>query len=181
MRYTLRPLLLKTDFESEKVQDVKKIEFQWGDTATEAFRFRKLSDFTSFLDEAGTLEIEFSQFSQQIEKSIFIGMAINPDGHWVLDGFHQSVLWSCYEICCENFTPIDIKLSGCWRDNCISSYKCLSNIKKSISGFEEGWKHRKTGRNTVSPIFQPSHLPTFHPNCECKTWTLILKVAWKED
>ena len=36
-----------------------------------------------------TLEIEFSQ---QIEKSIFIGMAINPDGNWVLDGFHQSML-----------------------------------------------------------------------------------------
>ena len=37
MQYGLRPLLLKTNFESEKVQDGKKIEFQLGDTATEAF------------------------------------------------------------------------------------------------------------------------------------------------
>ena len=39
MPYGLRPLLLKTDCKAEKVQDGKKIEFQLGDIATEAFGF----------------------------------------------------------------------------------------------------------------------------------------------
>ena len=55
MQYGLRPLLLKTNFESEKVQHGKKMGFQLGDTATEAFSFKKLWDFTPFFDEAGAV------------------------------------------------------------------------------------------------------------------------------
>ena len=55
MQYGLRPLLLKTNFESEKVQHGKKMEFRLGDTAIEAFSFKKLWDFTPFFDETGAV------------------------------------------------------------------------------------------------------------------------------
>ena len=55
MQYGLRPLLLKTNFESEKVQHGKKMEFRSGDTAVGSFSFKKLSDFTPFLDETGAV------------------------------------------------------------------------------------------------------------------------------
>ena len=37
------------------MQHGKKMEFQLRDTATEAFSFKKLSDFTPFFDKAGAL------------------------------------------------------------------------------------------------------------------------------
>ena len=59
MQYGLRPLLLKTNFETEKVQHGKKMEFRLGDTAIEAFSFKRLSDFTPFLDEVGEVRNRF--------------------------------------------------------------------------------------------------------------------------
>ena len=55
MQYGLHPLLLKTNFESEKVQHGKKMEFRLGDTAVGSFSFKKLWDFTPFFDEAGAV------------------------------------------------------------------------------------------------------------------------------
>ena len=59
----------------------------------------------------------------------------------------------------------------------LRSSEVVSNIRKSMLGFQEGWKRRKTGRNTVSPIFQTSMLPTFQSNWGFKTCMLILKLA----
>ena len=77
---------------SKKVQHGKKSNSNEEIPLQRHFVLRNYRISHLFSMKLGMLETEFSQFSQQIEKSIFIGMAINPDGHWVLDGFHQSVL-----------------------------------------------------------------------------------------
>ena len=74
MQYGLHPLLLKTNFESEKVQHGKKMEFQLRDTATEAFSFKKLWDFTLFLDEVGTVRNRFIGVNLRKIDAFWFGM-----------------------------------------------------------------------------------------------------------
>ncbi len=61
----------------------------------------------------------------------------------------------------RGYNPRQRPWGSCSLTNCKHIFRFY--YKKSILGCEEGWKERKTTRNSISAIFHPSTLPTFQP------------------